>query len=155
MLGNAMAGEQHYLTALRIAFPEFARDLGGAPSFAALPQDVRAAIAAELHARHRRAGFPRDHRGHDARRAGNFIAGRVANLFNLHGPNFVVDAACASAMAAMDAAVEGLRRARVRRRGHRRHRPQHGRVHVHQVLQDRRAVGHRHPPLRATAPTAS
>ena len=45
----------------------------------------------------------------------NCIAGRVANLFNLHGPNFTVDAACASALAAMDAAVEGLRRARVRR----------------------------------------
>ena len=34
---------------------------------------------------------------------GNCIAGRVANLFNLHGPNFTVDAACASALAAMDA----------------------------------------------------
>ena len=39
---------------------------------------------------------------------GNCIAGRVANLFNLHGPNFIVDAACASALAALDAAVEGL-----------------------------------------------
>ena len=39
---------------------------------------------------------------------GNCIAGRVANLFNLHGPNFMVDAACASALAAMDAAVDGL-----------------------------------------------
>ena len=38
----------------------------------------------------------------------NCVAGRVANLFNLHGPNFTVDAACASALAAMDAAVDGL-----------------------------------------------
>ena len=38
----------------------------------------------------------------------NITAGRVANLFDFHGPNFVVDAACASAMAAMDAAIEGL-----------------------------------------------
>ena len=38
----------------------------------------------------------------------NCIAGRIANLFNLHGPNFTVDAACASAMAAMNAAIEGL-----------------------------------------------
>ena len=30
-----------------------------------------------------------------------------------------------------------------------------GAVHLREVLQDRRAVGHRHPPLRATAPTAS
>ena len=39
---------------------------------------------------------------------GNCIAGRVANLFNLHGPNFTTDAACASALAAMDATVDGL-----------------------------------------------
>jgi acyl transferase domain-containing protein len=38
----------------------------------------------------------------------NIIAGRVANLFNFHGPNYVVDAACASAMAAISAAIEGL-----------------------------------------------
>ena len=62
-------------------------------------------------ARTSRPRLPGDHRGHDARRAGNCIAGRVANLFNLHGPNFTVDAACASAMAAMDAADRGARRA--------------------------------------------
>ncbi len=38
----------------------------------------------------------------------NIIAGRIANLFDFHGPNFVCDAACASAMAAIDAAIEGL-----------------------------------------------
>src|SRR5207249_3471476 len=38
----------------------------------------------------------------------NVIAGRIANLFNLHGPNYVTDAACASAMAAVSAAIEGL-----------------------------------------------
>ena len=36
----------------------------------------------------------------------------------------------------------------VRRRGHRRRRPQHGRRRVRQVLQDRRAVGDWHPPVR-------
>ena len=58
----------------------------------------------------------------------NCIAGRVANLFNLRGPNFTVDAACASAMAAHGRGDRGARRARVRRRHHRRRRPQHGRV---------------------------
>ena len=47
---------------------------------------------------------------------GNCIAGRVANLFNLRGPNYVVDAACASAMAAMDAGDRGAGRGRLRRR---------------------------------------
>ncbi|MDH3687084.1 MAG: acyltransferase domain-containing protein, partial [Myxococcales bacterium] len=32
----------------------------------------------------------------------------IANLFDLHGPNFVCDAACAAALAAIDAASEGL-----------------------------------------------
>ena len=38
----------------------------------------------------------------------NCIAGRIANLYNFHGANYVTDAACASALAAMSAAVDGL-----------------------------------------------
>ena len=107
VLGNAMAGEKHYLTCLRLAFPELARDLDGAPSFAALPPDVRAAISAELHAR-MEADLPPTNEDTMPGELGNCLAGRVANLFNLRGPNFVVDAACASAMAAMDASIQGL-----------------------------------------------
>ncbi|MBI4656969.1 MAG: acyltransferase domain-containing protein, partial [Elusimicrobia bacterium] len=39
----------------------------------------------------------------------NVTAGRIANVFNLNGPNMTMDAACASSMAAMDYAVLGLR----------------------------------------------
>ncbi len=39
----------------------------------------------------------------------NIIAGRVANVFNFTGPNFVTDAACASSLAALQSAVDGLR----------------------------------------------
>ena len=38
ILGNAMAGEKHYLTALRVFFPEYARELAGTSGFAALPE---------------------------------------------------------------------------------------------------------------------
>src|SRR5690349_11219764 len=38
----------------------------------------------------------------------NIIAGRLANPFNLRGPNFTTDAACASGLAATYAAVRGL-----------------------------------------------
>ncbi len=41
ILGNAMAGEKHYLTALRVFFPDYAKALGGAPSFASLPAEIR------------------------------------------------------------------------------------------------------------------
>ncbi|RIK49504.1 MAG: hypothetical protein DCC57_12720 [Chloroflexi bacterium] len=38
----------------------------------------------------------------------NVLAGRVANRFDLGGPNFVVDAACGSSLAALDIAVKDL-----------------------------------------------
>jgi acyl transferase domain-containing protein len=107
VLGNAMGGDRHYLTALRIFVPEYGDELVNAPSFAALPEDVRQAIMGDL-----RDGLAR--RLPDitedtmSGELANITAGRIANLYNFHGPNFVVDAACASAMAAMDAAIEGL-----------------------------------------------
>jgi acyl transferase domain-containing protein/NAD(P)H-dependent flavin oxidoreductase YrpB (nitropropane dioxygenase family)/NAD(P)-dependent dehydrogenase (short-subunit alcohol dehydrogenase family) len=39
----------------------------------------------------------------------NVIAGRVANRFDLNGPNYTVDAACASSLAAVAQAVQELR----------------------------------------------
>ncbi len=39
----------------------------------------------------------------------NVMAGRVANRFDLGGPNLAVDAACGSSLAALDAAVKELR----------------------------------------------
>jgi acyl transferase domain-containing protein len=38
----------------------------------------------------------------------NIITGRIANRLNLMGPNYLVDAACASALVALDAAVRDL-----------------------------------------------
>lgn len=39
----------------------------------------------------------------------NVIAGRIANRFDLGGPNYVVDAACAASLAALHAAIAQLR----------------------------------------------
>ena len=109
IIGNALAGEQHYLTTLRIMFPELARELEGTEGFAALPAEVRATIEREL-----RADFddwlPGITEDTMPGELSNCIAGRVSNLFNLHGPSFTTDAACASALAAMDATVDGLLR---------------------------------------------
>jgi len=42
----------------------------------------------------------------------NVTAGRISNIYNFNGPNLVVDAACASSLAALDYAVMGLRAGR-------------------------------------------
>ena len=107
IIGNAMAGEKHYLTALRVFFPEFAREMGQAESFNELPAKLRERIIAETHQRMNRL-TPDITEDSMPGELANVLAGRIANTFNFHGPNFTCDAACASAMAAINAAVEGL-----------------------------------------------
>jgi acyl transferase domain-containing protein/NAD(P)-dependent dehydrogenase (short-subunit alcohol dehydrogenase family) len=107
ILGNALGGEKHYFTALRIYFPEYARELAEAASFAALPEALRRDITRELHDgmdKH----LPEITEDSMPGELANCIAGRIANIFNFHGPNYVCDAACASAMAAISSAIEGL-----------------------------------------------
>ncbi|MGE5695920.1 MAG: SDR family NAD(P)-dependent oxidoreductase [Candidatus Sericytochromatia bacterium] len=107
IIGNAIGGDKQQRSNLRIQFPAFTRDLAAAPSFAALPADVRDAVLAET-----RASFLSHYEEitEDTMpgELANVLAGRVANLFNFRGPNFTADAACASALAAMSAAVHGL-----------------------------------------------
>jgi acyl transferase domain-containing protein/acyl carrier protein/NAD(P)-dependent dehydrogenase (short-subunit alcohol dehydrogenase family) len=107
ILGTAMGGEQHYLTSLRAYFPEYARELAESATFAALPEAVRRDITRELHARigERLPTITEDSMPGEL---ANCVAGRIANLFNFHGSNYVVDAACASAMAALSSATQGL-----------------------------------------------
>jgi acyl transferase domain-containing protein/NAD(P)-dependent dehydrogenase (short-subunit alcohol dehydrogenase family) len=107
ILGNAMGGEKHYLTVLRIYFPEYAHELEASASFSSLPQAVRDEIVRELHERMGK-HLPEITEDSMPGELANCIAGRIANIFNFHGPNYVCDAACASAMAAISAAVEGL-----------------------------------------------
>ncbi len=107
ILGNAMAGEKHYLTALRVYFPEYTHELAGIASFSALPEALRSEITRELHDRIGK-HLPEITEDSMPGELANCIAGRIANIYNFHGPNYVCDAACASAMAAMTAAVEGL-----------------------------------------------
>ncbi|MCC6521117.1 MAG: type I polyketide synthase, partial [Polyangiaceae bacterium] len=107
ILGNAMAGDKHYFTALRVLFPELVDELERADDFASLAREVREAIVAQARAGMRRR-LPEVTEDTMPGELANVIAGRVAAVFDLHGPNYVCDAACASAMAAMNAAVEGL-----------------------------------------------
>ena len=107
ILGNAIGGEKHYQTSMRIKLPEVLRHLRSAKSLSALPLDVQERIVEET-----RETFLADQieitEDTMPGELSNVIAGRVANLFNLRGPNFTTDAACASGLAALSAAVQGL-----------------------------------------------
>ena len=107
IVGNAMGGEMAYLTSLRVYFPEYARELAESKTFAALPEAIRRDIARELHGRIGKL-LPEVTEDSMPGELANCLAGRIANIFNLHGPNYTADAACASAMAAITSAVNGL-----------------------------------------------
>jgi len=107
ILGNAMAGEKHYLSSLRVFFPEYAHELAETPGFAHLPAELQREIADQFHERMQKRLAPITEDTMPGELA-NCMAGRIANLYNFHGPNFICDAACASAMAAISSAVKGL-----------------------------------------------
>ncbi len=69
ILGNAMAGEKHYLTALRVYFPEYASQLSQSAAFAVLPEAVRERDHARV-ARSHRPAHSRHYGRHHARRIG-------------------------------------------------------------------------------------
>ncbi len=107
VLGTAMGGELHYLTNLRISFPEYARYLQQVSEFRQLPAEVQQAILSRWHEVMDRTlpGVSEDSMPGELP---NIVSGRVANVLNLRGPNFIADAACAGTLAAIDAAVDLL-----------------------------------------------
>ncbi len=107
IIGNAIGGEKHYQTNMRIELPEVLRDLQDSESFAALPTEQREHIIEETRS-HFLAHYGEINEDTMPGELANVMAGRIANLFNFRGPNFTTDAACASGLAAMSVAVEGL-----------------------------------------------
>ncbi len=107
ILGNAMAGDTHLYSAARILFPEFAEELKKAPSYSSLSPEMRQSIM-EQYLEGVRRRIPPITEDTMPGELANIVAGRIAALYDLKGPNFVADAACASAMAAISAALEGL-----------------------------------------------
>ena len=107
IFGNAIGGEKHYLSSMRIRLPEMLRKLQESPTLQQLAPDVQRRIIEETHALYREQAFDITEDTMPGELS-NVMAGRVANLFNLRGPNFTTDAACASALAAIDNAVMGL-----------------------------------------------
>ncbi len=107
ILGTAMGGELHYVTNQRIVFPEYAHALESVPEFASLPTGTRQAILGGYrHVIDRT--FPPISEDSMPGELPNIVSGRVANVLDLRGPNFITDAACASSLAALEAAIELL-----------------------------------------------
>ena len=107
ILGNALGGEKHYQSSMRIRFPEMLRRLEESATLATLAADTRTRIIEETQRGYLDNVFAITEDTMPGELA-NVIAGRVANLFNLRGMNFTTDAACASGLAALNSAVTGL-----------------------------------------------
>lgn len=107
VLGNSMGGESRDDFALRTRFPEIIDSLKQSSEFAALPENSQHALITQL--KEISLGrLPDINEDTMPGELSNVIAGRVCAAFDLHGPNFTVDAACASSMAALQAAVSAL-----------------------------------------------
>ena len=107
ILGNALGGEIKEDHALRVRWPEVAAALERTSAFQALPPAQRERLLADMEVTYR-SDWPEVDEDSMAGELSNVIAGRIANAFDLGGANFTVDAACASSMAAIQAAVKGL-----------------------------------------------
>ncbi|GIK58733.1 MAG: hypothetical protein BroJett015_43960 [Chloroflexota bacterium] len=107
IIGTAMGGELHYTTNERIVFPNYARALTAVSEFAKLPAPTRQAILAGWHD-HIDEQYPPITEDSMPGELPNIVSGRIANVLNLRGPNFITDAACASSFAAVEAAIELL-----------------------------------------------
>ncbi len=107
ILGNALGGEKHYQSSMRIRFPEMLRRLEQSATLATLAPETRERIVEETRRGYLDNVFSITEDTMPGELA-NVIAGRVANLFNLRGMNFTTDAACASGLAALNSAVTGL-----------------------------------------------
>ncbi|MBW7958149.1 MAG: acyltransferase domain-containing protein, partial [Candidatus Promineofilum sp.] len=112
ILGTAMGGELHYITSQRIVFPEYVRWLRSTPEFAKLSPATQEALIEQFHDALDQE-IPAITEDSMPGELPNIVSGRVANVLNLRGPNFITDAACASSFAAVEAAVQLLAEGKV------------------------------------------
>jgi acyl transferase domain-containing protein len=107
IIGTAMGGELHYQTFLRLSFPEYARALEQVEDFRDLPAGVREHIHRRWHEIIAQ-DLPPVTEDSMPGELPNIVSGRIANVLNMQGPNFITDAACAASFAAINSAVELL-----------------------------------------------
>ncbi|MGC8602261.1 MAG: SDR family NAD(P)-dependent oxidoreductase [Desulfomonilaceae bacterium] len=107
IIGNSMGGETTDLYAERIGLPRTLARMRESLISSNVAPSVIDEILYDFRNRFL-AGLPEITEDSLPGELSNVISGRVANVFNLEGPNFTVDAACASSMAAIMNAASGL-----------------------------------------------
>jgi malonyl CoA-acyl carrier protein transacylase len=107
ILGNSMGGEAEDLTSLRVWFTQVRAELEASLRTTDLTPQRQAELLDGIEARVK-ARLPTITEDSMPGEISNCITGRIANAFDLRGPNFTTDAACAASMAALQTAVSGL-----------------------------------------------
>ena len=107
ILGNAMGGEAEDRTSMRVWFSEARQDLERSAQAQGMSIGAITALADAFEKRYK-ARLPIITEDSMPGELSNCITGRICNLFDLRGPNFTTDAACAASMAALQTAVQGL-----------------------------------------------
>ncbi|MEC7242501.1 MAG: beta-ketoacyl synthase N-terminal-like domain-containing protein, partial [Myxococcota bacterium] len=108
ILGNSMGGERvRDESIIRVYYPEAEEALRATEGFKALNSEQQAGIL-EAFQRNYKAKLNPITEDTMPGELSNVISGRVANAFDLGGPNFTADAACAGSMAAIQSAAKGL-----------------------------------------------
>ena len=108
ILGNSMGGENTDDFTIRTRLPETLESLKKSSVFKQLSLIQQQQLIEDVQ-QNVKANLPTITEDSMPGELANVIAGRIANAFDLHGPNYTIDAACASSMAAIQAAVKGLR----------------------------------------------
>ncbi len=108
MLGNSMGGENTDRYTSRVALPRTLGCLETALSAINIDPGSTEIVLKDFRERYLE-DLPEITEDSLPGELSNVISGRVANVFNVEGPNFTVDAACASSMAAVMNAVGALR----------------------------------------------
>ncbi len=108
ILGNSMGGAfRRDQNTLRVLFPASVEALKRTPEFSALSEDLQNQVISQFESEFKK-DLPPINEDSMPAELSNVISGRIANAFDLGGPNFTADAACASSMAAIQSAVKGL-----------------------------------------------
>ncbi len=108
VIGNSMGGEKTDQYATRVSLPSALEALGEALEEIDISQGLKKDLLGSFKREYLRQ-LPEITEDSLPGELPNIIAGRVANVFNLTGPNFTVDAACASSIAAVMNGISLLR----------------------------------------------